>query len=99
MVTHLKQAAQIRRKLSESIDIKGLWEILHDDPQEIDLSAMTLFCFDPPLTPDHEAAVIRAFFNDRLYFKFNKIIFMPFTETQVEAKKTSAQGGRTKERT
>jgi len=87
LVSHLKQVTETRRKLSESIDIKGLWEILHEDPEEIDISAMTLFCFDPPLTPDHEAAVIRAFFNDRLYFKFNKVIFCPFTEAQVEAKK------------
>ncbi|WP_287126732.1 RNB domain-containing ribonuclease [Desulfobacter sp.] len=87
LVTHLKQITETRKKLSESIDIRGLWEILHDDPQEIDISTMTLFCFDPPLTPDHEAAVIRAFFNDRLYFKFNKIIFLPFTKAQMEAKK------------
>ncbi|MCG8615151.1 MAG: ribonuclease II, partial [Desulfobacterales bacterium] len=77
LVNHLKQVTQNRRKLSESIDIKDLWEILHDEPEEIDISAMTLFCFDPPLTADHEAAVIRAFFQDRLYFKFNKLIFLP----------------------
>lgn len=87
LVSHLKQVTQNRKTLSESINIRDLWEILHDDPQEIDISAMTLFCFDPPLTPDHEAAVIRAFFNDRLYFKFNKVIFLPFTEKQVETKK------------
>ncbi|WP_321493538.1 RNB domain-containing ribonuclease [uncultured Desulfobacter sp.] len=87
LVSHLKQVTEIRKTLSESINIRDLWEILHDDPQEIDISAMTMFCFDPPLTPDHEAAVIRAFFNDRLYFKFNKVIFLPFTEEQVEAKK------------
>lgn len=87
LVSHLKQVTEIRKTLSESINIRDLWEILHDDPQEIDISAMTMFCFNPPLTSDHEAAVIRAFFNDRLYFKFNKVIFLPFTEEQVEAKK------------
>ncbi len=87
LVAYLKQVTDNRRKLSESINIKELWEILHEDPEEIDISAMTLFCFDPPLTADHEAAVIRAFFNDRLYFKFNKIIFLPYTEEQVEEKK------------
>ncbi|WDP93382.1 MAG: RNB domain-containing ribonuclease [Desulfobacter sp.] len=87
MVTRLKQVTANRKKLSESIDIKDLWEILHEEPEEIDISAMTLFCFDPPLTPDHEAAVIRAFFNDRLYFKFNKLIFLPYTHEQVETRK------------
>ena len=91
LVSHLKQVTETRRKLSESIDIKGLWEILHDDPQEIDISTMTLFCFDPPLNPDHEAAVIRAFFNDRLYFKFNKIIFFAFHRGAGRSKKTANQ--------
>ncbi len=87
MVTHLKEVTASRKKLSESINIKDLWEILHEEPEEIDISAMTLFCFDPPLTPDHEAAVIRAFFNDRLYFKFNKLIFLPYSQNQVEQRK------------
>ncbi len=87
LVNQIKQVTENRNRLCRAIDIKGLWEILHDDPQEIDLSAMTLFCFDPPLTCHHEAAVIRAFFNDRLYFKFHKDIFLPHTEAQVEGKK------------
>jgi len=87
LVSHLKQVTENRKKLSESIDIQDLWEILHEEPEDIDVSAMTLFCFDPPLTPDHEAAVIRAFFKDRLYFKFNKQIFLPYTQDQVETRK------------
>ncbi|MCK5348914.1 MAG: ribonuclease II, partial [Desulfobacula sp.] len=77
IVTQLKQLTQNRKKLSEAIDIKELWEILHEESEDIDIETMTLFCFDPPLTSDHEAAVIRAFFHDRLYFKFNKITFAP----------------------
>jgi exoribonuclease-2 len=87
LITRLKQMAENRKTLAETIDIQELWEILHDEPEEIDIAAMTLFCFDPPLTPDHEAAVIRAFFNDRLYFKFNNLVFTACTIAQVEAKK------------
>ncbi|WP_457553209.1 ribonuclease catalytic domain-containing protein, partial [Desulfobacula sp.] len=87
IVTQLKQLAQYRKKLSETIDIKELWEILNEEPEDIDISTMTLFCFDPPLTSDHEAAVIRAFFYDRLYFKFNQMLFTPYTAQQVKAKK------------
>ena len=97
LVNHLKQVTQNRRKLSESIDIKDLWEILHDEPEEIDISAMTLFCFDPPLTADHEAAVIRAFFQDRLYFKFNKLIFLPYTQEQVELRQRQIREAKRRE--
>jgi len=87
LVNHLKQATENRKRLAETIDIRELWEIFHDEPEEIDMDAMTLFCFDPPLTPDHEAAVVRAFFNDRLYFKVNNAVFIPCTPEQVEGKK------------
>jgi len=87
LVKELKSLAQNRINLSQSIDIKELWELLHEESGEIDIPTMTLFCFDPPLSCDHESAVIRAFFNDRLYFKFNKSIFTAFTPAQVEAKK------------
>jgi exoribonuclease-2 len=87
LVNHLKQATETRKRLAETIDIRELWEILHGEPEGIDMDAMTLFCFDPPLTPDHEAAVVRAFFNDRLYFKTNNAIFTPCTPEQVEGKR------------
>jgi exoribonuclease-2 len=86
-VSQLKQIAQTRDELSRTINIKELWEILHEESEDIDLATMTLFCFDPPLTCDHEAAVIRAFFTDRLYFKYNQMIFTPYSIKQVEAKK------------
>ncbi len=98
LINHLQSVTENRRQLSEKIDIKELWEILHEESGDIDISTMTLFCFDPPLTPDHEAAVIRAFFNDRLYFKFNQILFAPFTPEQVAAKKKQIKEAEKKER-
>jgi exoribonuclease II len=87
IVHQLQQLAQKRNDLSNSVDILELWEIFHEEPEEIDLSAMTLFCFDPPVNSDHEAAVIRAFFRDKLYFKFNNMIFTPYTTKQFEERK------------
>ncbi|MCP3942032.1 MAG: RNB domain-containing ribonuclease [Desulfobacteraceae bacterium] len=87
LVNHLKQITETRKRLADTINIKELWEILHDESDQIDMDTMTQFCFDPPLTPNHEAAVIRAFFNDRLYFKMNNLIFTPCTPKQVESKK------------
>ncbi|RLB92865.1 MAG: ribonuclease II [Deltaproteobacteria bacterium] len=97
IVTQLKQLSQNRKKLSEAINIKELWEILNEESGDIDISTMTLFCFDPPLTPDNEAAVIRAFFYDRVYFKFNKTTFIPYTAEQVKAKKRQIKDAEKKE--
>lgn len=84
LVRSLKQMSTSRQELSKDIDIKELWELLHEDEEAIDLETMVSFCFDPPVTPDHESAVIRSFFNDKLYFKFNKDSFTPNAPTQIE---------------
>lgn len=84
LVKTLKKKSNARQELAAQIDIKELWEILHENEEEIDLATMTLFCFDPPLTSDHEAAVIRAFFKNRRYFKFGKDKFTPYSREQIE---------------
>jgi len=97
LVNHLKQVTENRKRLAETINIQELWDILHDEPEGIGMDAMTLFCFDPPLIPDHEAAVIRAFFDDSLYFKANQFVFTPCTPEQVESKKRQIKEGERRE--
>jgi len=87
IIKKLQKITQNRKELSEKIDIAELWEILCEEEDEIDISTMASFCFDPPLIADYEAAVVRAFFNDRLYFKFRKTGLTPCTPEQLEIKK------------
>ncbi len=84
MVEALKQVARKRRDLIKNIDIRDLWEVLNTEQNWIDLSTMTEFCFPGSPSCDHESAVMRALFNDRLYFKFNPEGFRPNSEKQVE---------------
>jgi exoribonuclease-2 len=84
MVDALRQVVQKRQDLTNNIDIKELWEVLNSEQNWIDLATMTEFCFPDCPSGDHEAAVIRALFNDRLYFKFNPDGFLPNSEKRVE---------------
>lgn len=84
VVDTLKEVAGKRKTLISNVDIKDLWEVLNTEQEWIDLETMTAFCFPDDSTGDHEAAVIRAFFDDRLYFKFNMDQFFPNSEEQVE---------------
>ncbi|MBW1698652.1 MAG: VacB/RNase II family 3'-5' exoribonuclease [Deltaproteobacteria bacterium] len=84
LVNALKETASRRKALIQDIDIRELWEVLNTEQEWIDLSTMTQFCFPEDQTADHQAAVIRAFFNDRQYFKFNPDRFFPNTREQVE---------------
>jgi exoribonuclease-2 len=80
----LKEIAVRRRALSEQVDIRELWEVLNSEQVWIDLATMTALCFPGDVDDDHESAVVRAFFNDRLYFKFNLDRFFPHAAEQVD---------------
>jgi len=71
LVSALKKTTLKRRALINDIDIKQLWEVLNTEQEWIDLPTMTEFCFINEHSSDRESAVVRAFFNDRIYFKFN----------------------------
>ncbi|MGD9054521.1 MAG: ribonuclease catalytic domain-containing protein [Desulfobacterales bacterium] len=83
-VEALKEVVRKREELINNIDIRDLWELLNTEQDWIDLATMTEFCFPESASGDHEAAVMRALFNDRLYFKFNPDGFRPNSERQVE---------------
>lgn len=88
LVAQLKAIAIRRRTLSEQIDIPSLWEVLNSEQEWIDLPTMTAFCFPGQVDGDQVSATLRAFFHDRLYFKFSPDRFFPLTEDQVEQIKT-----------
>ncbi|MFZ5562561.1 MAG: ribonuclease catalytic domain-containing protein [Thermodesulfobacteriota bacterium] len=85
LVDRLKATARTREEMAGRINIKEAWELLKDEQQWVDLSIMTGLCFSGPVTPDHEAAVVRAIFDDRLYFKFDHNRFYPHSEDEIHA--------------
>ncbi len=84
LVAALKAGAKKRKDLVSSVNIKELWDILHTEQEWVDLATMTELCFPGSPDGDHEAAVVRAIFNDRLYFKFDHNRFSPNSEKRVE---------------
>ena len=83
LVNTLKGVADKRKALIRQVDIKDLWEVLNTEQVCIDLETMTEFCFPDNPSGDHESATIRAFFDDRLYFKFNLDKFFPNSAEKV----------------
>ena len=83
MVSTLKGVADKRKALIRQVDIKDLWDVLNTEQVWIDLETMTEFCFPDSPSGDHESAIIRAFFDDRLYFKFNLDKFFPNSAEKV----------------
>ena len=83
LVEHLHSIAIKRKKLQNQIDLKELWQVLHTEPTWLDAQTMAEFCFDGGISPDHMSAVIRAVFEDRLYFKFDTYRFFPNSPEKV----------------
>ena len=84
MVETLKAVAHKRKALIPKVVIRELWEVLNSEQQWIDVDTLTAFCFPDASTGDHRSAVVRALFDDRLYFRFNPDRFFPNSEEQVE---------------
>lgn len=84
IVEALKEIANRRRGLISQVDIKELWDILNTEQEWIDIDTMTEFCFPNNRTDDHVSAVIRAFFQDLFYFKFNPDGLFPNSVEQVD---------------
>ena len=84
LVETLIKIADKRESLISHVDIEELWEVLNTEQEWIDLATMTEFCFPENPTDDHESAVVRAFFKNRTYFKFNFDRFFPNSQEKVE---------------
>lgn len=97
-VEALKEAANRRKALVSYISIKDLWDVLNTEQEWIDLATMTEFCFPDGPSTDHESAVIRAFFKDRLYFKFNPTEFFPHSQQKVDRLRAHRREAERKER-
>ena len=91
IVETLQQKARHRDRLKENVKVRQLWEVLNTERQWIDLETMTTFCFPDDPTDDHTSAVLRAFFDDRRYFKFHQDGFFPFSPEQVERMRIQQQ--------
>ncbi len=80
----LKETALKRDESAKKVDVRELWTLLHSEQEWISASDMADLCFAENSNGDNEAVVIRALFQNRLYFKFDQTRFFPFTEEQVE---------------
>ena len=91
LVAGLKDTVRLREALAEQVDIQELWEVLNTEREWIPLNTMTEFCFPDTAGGDHESAVIRAFFKNRFYFKFNQEGFFPQSEAQLAQLRAQAE--------
>ena len=84
LVENLKKAVERQKDLMPSISLQELWELIWEERREFGLRELTELIFSSEITFDHEMALFRALFEDRLYFKQKGELYEPREKEKVE---------------
>jgi exoribonuclease-2 len=83
----LHQLAEVvsrREALQETIDVFEIWEFLNEDERWFDARTIAEMYFGDNPSEDQISAMGRAFFEDRIYFKFDTNRFYPRTVREAD---------------
>ena len=84
LLQKLQQIETLRIKLKEEIDVKEMWELIRDEEDVFDHRYLAQLAFGEEASEDHFSAVMRALFENRLYFKMKSGLFLPNSEDRVD---------------
>jgi len=83
-LTKLRQVELLRDSLKKEIHVRDLWELIKDENETFDYKYLAHLCFGETVTDDHVSALVRALFEDKLYFKIKDGRFIPHSEEKIE---------------
>jgi len=84
LLTHLRQAEETRDRLKKEIRVNELWELIHDERERFGYEYLAQLCFGETVTDDHISALVRALFDDKLFFKMKDGAFLPNSQERVD---------------
>lgn len=84
ILQELRQRTQRRKELAKQVCVPELWEALDGNGHLFEVGILAGTVFGEGSGSDHEAAVIRALMQDRVYFKLRGCRFLSHTPEQIE---------------
>jgi exoribonuclease-2 len=84
LLERLKETETARETLKDHVDVSELWELVRDERERFNHQYLAQLCFGEPVSDDHLSALIRALFEDRLYFKLKDGQFLPNSQEKVD---------------
>jgi exoribonuclease-2 len=84
LLSRLRQIEALRKRLKAEVQVKELWELVREEEQGFDYKYLAQLCFGEMVTDDHISALVRALFEDRLYFKMKDGCFVPHSTEMVD---------------
>lgn len=83
LLERLRQTESARETLRQHVNVSELWELVRDENERFSHRYLAQLCFGEPVSDDHLSALIRALFEDRLYFRLKDGQFLPNSEEKV----------------
>ena len=84
LVERLEKIVERQKELVQAVIIKDLWELVYGEEERFSLRDLTELVFDRRASSDHEMALLRALFEDRVYFKQKGDLYEPQPPEKVE---------------
>lgn len=84
LLNSLRETEIKRDHLKKEINVRDIWELIKDENERFDYKYLAQLCFGEDVTDDHVSAMVRALFEDKLYFKMKDGAFLPNSEERVE---------------
>lgn len=84
LVEHLKAIGQRRESLKQEINLEEIWELLVNEVDGFHLAELARSWYGDGVTADQSAALGRALFEDRFYFKYKGSLWQPHPPEVVE---------------
>ena len=77
LLDKLRRIDETRTELQSGVKPRELWELIHDEKESFDHRYLAHLVFGDAISEDHVSAVVRALFEDRIYFKLKESQFLP----------------------
>lgn len=84
LLEKLRLADETRAELQSEVKSSELWQLIHDEKESFDHRYLAQLVFGDEISDDHISAVVRALFEDRIYFKMKESQFLPNSPERVD---------------
>ncbi|MFC1884577.1 ribonuclease catalytic domain-containing protein [Thermodesulfobacteriota bacterium] len=84
LLEKLKYFEETRERLKKEINAKELWELIHEESESFEHEYLAQLAFGEEINDDHTSALVRALFENRLYFKIRDSKLLPHSKNRVE---------------
>jgi len=87
LADYLSEVDARREELAAQVNVAELWELVHEEKNLVPLKDLAELQFGSEAGDDHQAAVLRALFYERLHFRLAGGDYVPLTLEQLEQKR------------